>query len=248
MTHQDESGCVPRLHDFQLGLLGFTSFVTFFQHKPVGTLAPNSQNSAVYPTNIILPESGELPLQLRRRWLASKYLLKAVHAKNPIVETITELKIHMAKYGECDILYGEIDMSIWRNLNIPEVVKCSTRIDDLKEQLDCTKIPSCFQTNLMTHYKKLVYTKNASDPQNGGNMGLGKYCPDRNIKLSGSLPGNFSICTSEVAAIMIALNVIKEENIKKSIIFPYSLSASDRISNWKISVHNDEIIDNGPHK
>ncbi|KAK9892404.1 hypothetical protein WA026_019854 [Henosepilachna vigintioctopunctata] len=145
-------------------------------------------------------------------------------------------------------------MSIWRNLNIPEVVKCSTRINYLKEQLDCTKIPRCFQTNLITHYKKIQYIKSnlektnidnsaefmemkskyleyttlytdASDPQNVGNMGLGIYCPDRNIKLSGSLLGNSSICTSEVVAIIIAVNVIKEENIKKSIIFTDSLSA-----------------------
>ncbi|KAK9872885.1 hypothetical protein WA026_020239, partial [Henosepilachna vigintioctopunctata] len=158
---------------------------------------------------------------LRRRLLASKYLPKAVHAKNPIAEILTELKNHM---------------SIWRNLNIPEVVKCSARINDLKEQLDCTKIPRCFQTNLTTQYKKIKYTKNnlektnmdnsaefmkfksiyheyttlyTDDPQNGGNMGLRIYCPDRNIKLSGSLPD--------------------------------SLSALEKISNQKINVKNDEI-------
>ncbi|KAK9876815.1 hypothetical protein WA026_015053 [Henosepilachna vigintioctopunctata] len=97
-----------------------------------------------------------------------------------------------------------------------------------------------FKMKSKYHEYQTLYM-DASEPQNGGNVGSWIYCSDRNIKLSGNLPGNFSICKSEVAAITKALNDIKEENIKKSIIFTNSLSALERISNSKFSVKNDEI-------
>ncbi|KAK9892357.1 hypothetical protein WA026_019810 [Henosepilachna vigintioctopunctata] len=121
--------------------------------------------------------------------------------------------------------------NITRKYNIQKVIKNKTNLDHSAEFMELKS---------KYHEYTTLYT-DASDPQNGGNMGLGIYCPDRNIKLSGSLSGNFSICTSEVAAIMIAVNVIEEENIKISIIFTDSQSAFERISNWKISVNNDEI-------
>ncbi|KAK9888217.1 hypothetical protein WA026_000484 [Henosepilachna vigintioctopunctata] len=117
------------------------------------------------------------------------------------------------------------------------------KIQYTKSNLEKTNMDNSAQFLEMKskYHEYTTLYKDASDPQNRGNMGLGIYCPDRNIKLSGSHPGSFSICTSEVAKIMIALNVIKEENIKKSIIFTDSISALKRISNWKISVHNDKI-------
>ncbi|KAK9875818.1 hypothetical protein WA026_009605 [Henosepilachna vigintioctopunctata] len=47
------------------------------------------------------------------------------------------------------------------------------------------------------------------DPHDGSNLGIGVFCPHMNVKLSGSLPSYFSICSAEMAAIMIALNFIK---------------------------------------
>ncbi|KAK9876352.1 hypothetical protein WA026_012661 [Henosepilachna vigintioctopunctata] len=207
------------------------------------------------PTDIILAESGELPLSIRRKWLAKKFLLKVFHNNHNSIETLRILNDHQG---------------FWGNRIRPPILEVLEGILNITNLLDITDIPRCFSVDQSIHYKQIQYVDSylkkdmdnniqfreflssnfsgstaiytdASDPHDGSNLGIGVFCPHMNVKLSGSLPSYFSICSAEMAAIMIALNFIKTNKLRKCVILSDSKSALETICNWRMGTSNTEF-------
>lgn len=194
------------------------------------------------PTNIILSESAELPLNIRRNFLATKLLLKAFSIQdNPIIQSVTEA------YGAYNQSFG-----FWsRYYHVPPLIEGIDQIFPHVQDVDVVnmhhyyKFPLYFSKNEylrldlnksennsikfrevieLKFKQKIKFFTDASKEVNK-NVGVGIFCRDLNLEATYMIPGYASIFVGEMFAIMMALNVIESKELEDSVIFSDSESA-----------------------
>lgn len=199
------------------------------------------------PINIVLSEAGELPLDIRRNWLAIRFLIKAFSIQdNPAVEYLT------ANYVNYNY-----NINFWSKYSIPPLLEAFDLLQPLINQIDVRETIPYFETPPIfqeINFSQLNLQKNTdnsrrfliesqtkfpnkififTDASKGENktVGIGVYGP-QNIRVSLRLPNNCTICTAEVYAIGKALEIIDLLHLTDVVIFSDSLSALQKIANF----------------
>ncbi|KAK9886682.1 hypothetical protein WA026_017602 [Henosepilachna vigintioctopunctata] len=192
------------------------------------------------PVNILLTESGELPLKHRRSFLALKFISKSVcFNNNPIINKIRSL-------------------SYWKQLifnnNSPAIIDCWEKFDILDKIKRDNHLP-CFTFSLPIIYSTISYNDsklektcpNNSIPFNSiiskkypnyhliftdaskinQSTGIGIYSY-LEISHSERIPNYFSICSAELIAIQRAIELIASKKLLNSLIISDSKSALEK--------------------
>lgn len=211
------------------------------------------------PINIILAESGETTLEKRRELLASKYILKNLQVKNNIIiDQINKLNSHQhfwnKKYKPAYLTalqnVREFKNNIYKAEQIPfysldyiqHSAQCDIDIPDFGKKEPDTKIKfKNYCENKFENFQSF-YTDASLKNINGNiSVGIGIYSPSLPLEYSRKLPSYWSIYSAELLAIGKALEIIKNQNITKAVIFSDSLSALLTLKNWKLDSSIDTI-------
>ncbi|XP_018570191.2 uncharacterized protein LOC108910148 [Anoplophora glabripennis] len=213
------------------------------------------------PTNVLLAECAEMALEYRRKWLASKFVLKIIaEQEHPISELLLELDS-----------YCQSKRGYWTRREVPYIIEALEEVDQHANNIHAEKILPCFeiehvhqitpievaninndraQINSNKEFLSIfgpkfeqhtwIFTDGSLD-KNQGNVGLGVFIPSINHKFSARLPQLTQICTAEVIAINKAITICLERNLDKSVIFSDSKSALQKISSTEINKDRDHI-------
>lgn len=207
------------------------------------------------PINILLSESAEMPLYIRRRWLAYKYISK-----------IFRLKDHTLLM----MMRGAENLNVlWFNGTIPpyieaylEVIKKHATIWQAK-LLPYFELQNHIRTNIIPIFtsglpkgaidnnaKFLEYINNkfsdhvclftdASVSTRHPSVGYGIYSSTLSINMKGRLPNHWSIFLAEIYAISVAVDLVISKKIPKTLIVTDSLSALEYIKSGKFDSNVD---------
>lgn len=193
------------------------------------------------PTNIILSEAAECPLDIRRNFLATKFLLKSFSShENPVINEVSRA------YGAYNQTYH-----FWSKYHTPPLIEAIDQIFPLVQEIDVENTHRFYENDLFFSKKKFVKLKlekhvnnktkfneiisqhygnkikiytDASKEVNKG-VGIGLFSADLKMQSTFMISNHASIYTGEMLAIMKALEVIESTNSHNSVIFSDSQSA-----------------------
>ena len=198
------------------------------------------------PTNVLLSEAGEMSLELRRNYLAAKFLLKAsAILNNPVVNFINSMYIN----------YNH-NIAFWSRFTTPPLVEAVDWLRPFINHIDISPTLPYFQLEPVydeTPFIRMKLEKNQdnsnkffleartlfphqeylyTDASKEDNLtvGVGVH-GSGNTNLSMRISRFMSICSAEVYAIGKAVEIIELSNITEAVIFTDSLSALERLSN-----------------
>ncbi|XP_044759295.1 uncharacterized protein LOC123317016 isoform X2 [Coccinella septempunctata] len=208
------------------------------------------------PTNILLFESLQPPLYLRRRWLATKYVSKALRVRqHPVLELI----------GDASDL-----RHLWFNELIPPFIAA---IENLKnedrihrsETIPFFSVPLAVKAHQIRVYNSglpksalsnqhdflqlierrfpehtLAFT-DASVSRAPDSVGYGVFFPSMAVELSGRLPDHWSIFDAELFAIGKAVSEASERKLRRLLVVSDSLSALEALKSNKFDSSVDII-------
>lgn len=210
------------------------------------------------PVNIILSEAAELPLDIRRNWLALKFLIKAFSIQNnKVVEAITTNYIHY-----------NYNFEFWTKLAIPPLIEAFDLLRPLINHIEVKENIPYFDKKPIfkkVNFYKLNLNKNMNNSQLFTNeakdkfptstflftdgskdenqrVGIGVFGPE-NIQFSAGLPPQCSICTAEVYAIKKALEIIENEDIQNTVVLSDSQSALQKITQFMSPKDSSIVLD-----
>lgn len=204
------------------------------------------------PINVLLAESGQLPLSYRRIWLAIKFLSKlAKISPNPLLQRLSQLFSWR---------------HAWGSRPMPPILEALNMLPETGSFYSSPLLP-CFQVPLCVHYLDVPYYSlnlRKLDLDNSGlfdercrdkfpdfsllftdasksrdQVGIGIYSPG-NISFSGRVPSSFSISSAELLAIDKALSII-EGMTDDVLIISDSKSALEKLKGWFPHSSNDHI-------
>mgnify|MGYP000535923180 CR=1 FL=1 len=212
------------------------------------------------PIRAILAETGETPLDIRRIWLISKYLLKTSSLiPNRIQQQILEFFN----------IYNENQANYWTRYATPAIIDAFNIINPFQQylyrsdQIPCYNFPYQTQVkninfnktnlkkqinneihfaqflkkNYSTH--KVIYTDASVNPENK-TCGIGIYCPQPEIQISRRITDYTPICTAETLAIREAIRTMGHQT-NQFLIVSDSLSALQSIAKQGLIRNNDYI-------
>ena len=173
------------------------------------------------PTNIILAESGEFPLEIRRHLLCTKFSLfgfdLAIQFSNQVTKS-GMLPCYIADYD------SQLFQFKYEDSKIIESDKHSQHIfDDL--------------INQKHRGKDIIYTDASVDPQTV-TVEIGIHSADLNINISHRVSNKINICTAEIIAMRMAINVGKKLS-NNLLIALDSMSGLQKLKRTGIQVRND---------
>ncbi|XP_044745335.1 uncharacterized protein LOC123307183 [Coccinella septempunctata] len=212
------------------------------------------------PTNIILAESGELPLQSRRLWLAMKYISKIFRfANHPLLQVLgdpSELDSlwfngTIPSYIEaCKILENQKDL-IWNAQTLPyfltEINVRAMKVEMYKTDLKKESIDNLglFRKILADRFGGYVdiYT-DASKSRDPDSVGYGVWIPSRSVKICGRLPDHWSVYTAETYAIYRAVQYIMDRSLTRTVIVSDALGVLNKLKHGNINANIDIVTVN----
>ncbi|XP_044745203.1 uncharacterized protein LOC123307066 [Coccinella septempunctata] len=163
------------------------------------------------PTNILLFESSQIPLHLRRRY---KYVTKALRMlHHPVLEFMGDTS-HLER--------------LWFNGTVPPYIQAIGELSGETRVHRSHTIP--IVSTPLAHI--LVFT-DASLSSNPDSVGYGVYFPSMGIKTSGRLPDYWSIFNAELYAIGRAMSESLERNLSRVLVVSDSLSALEALKSNK---------------
>lgn len=210
------------------------------------------------PTTVLLAETGEYPITLRWKWLASKYLLKIkANGLHPVYVKLINLKP-----------YCDLRQDYWKNRDNPILVTLLEETETLSDTIHTYPVYPCYEIDLnyqLSHIKihninECKQDSNTQEIQNKinskfenyihiytdgsfeastGKSGIGVYSPNKKFSFASRLPNHTQICTAEIIAINKALCFILENNWNKAVILSDSKSALQKITAINFDVHRD---------
>lgn len=207
------------------------------------------------PINILLSDSGEIPLNERRLYLALRTVAKVASYDNPVFNNLSDLHTSFRRdpqfwpFNKLPPILEAFHMlrphlaNIFYSYNLPcflfdfdtIIQPINLHVFNLsKHQDNNTAFTHSINTNFPDHF--LIYTDGSKDEQ--GRTGYGIHTQD-NRDFSARLPNQASICDAEVFAIYKACLLVDEEQIQRSLILSDSKSALMRITSTKISAKSE---------
>ena len=181
------------------------------------------------PTNVLLSETGEWPIEIRRFWICTKFTLKHLALNNSLIAK---------KLLNFYQLYNE-EPRYWRNVKCPPILEgidlALQYVDRIYQpnNLFCFSVEykcqlikiNCWDSKIMKGDRfshqictdiiknkfrnyMVVYT-DASVDLGSGRCGIGFYCPDLQAEEYFKLTDGTNICTAEIIAIRKAVQFCK---------------------------------------
>ncbi|XP_050311527.1 uncharacterized protein LOC126747075 [Anthonomus grandis grandis] len=204
------------------------------------------------PIKTVLPEAGEMPLELRRRWISTKFISKHINIIDDII------------YNNMISIYTNINngSNYWKNVPPPALIEGLDRMLQHIQRIHKSHLLPCYEfsrneqieTNLRkeennkrkflqiiesyTDYT-ICYTDASVDPETK-TCGIGIVCEDPPLKIHRRLSDNTPICTAETIAIREAVRSLAHQS-RKLIIVTDSLSGIQAITRTGINKDTDYI-------
>ncbi|XP_045463824.1 uncharacterized protein LOC123673381 [Harmonia axyridis] len=186
------------------------------------------------PTNVILAESGELPLQSRRLWLALKYVTKIFRFSNhPLLQVIGDP--------------SELE-DLWFNGTIPGYIEACKVLKNRRKLIWSAQYLPYFLTEIKILTDKFsgytdIYT-DASKSRDPDSVGYGVWIPTRAVKVCGRLPDHWSVYTAETYAICRAVQMIIDRNLTRAVIISDALGVLNKLKHGNINANIDIVTVN----
>lgn len=202
------------------------------------------------PTNALLAETGELPLKLRFKLLAEKFIIKAHHIRfNPIcagflhlhllyggkINPTSRIPLIVSCYREVSQLIHETRrvnlLDLYRHHYImrcfkPAILKCLPGLSKRNSEVWYPKLEPQFQEFARQKWPKhtFIYT-DGSVRKGGKEVSCGIFIPDLQYSCSIRLRSDTNIFTAELYAIWWALDSIRKNIASNFVVFTDSQSA-----------------------
>lgn len=202
------------------------------------------------PNRVVYAEACELPLSLRQKKLASRFVLNALSiSDNPSIEALENLLVSLNGRNKFNLLnlpilraYARLKRYKHLIFSSP-VLQCFTYslesqdlspsvVLDLGSKIKKSNNPKLSFFNLFDSSLKnsISFYTDGSKTAAGSYVGLAVASPQLNLSFQFRLPSFASIFTAESLAIQIALEHILSSRIPNSIIFTDALSVLQAIS------------------
>lgn len=210
------------------------------------------------PLNALLCEAGELPLELRRKWLATKEIIKMIDTNQPLKNKM-DFPLEISKKAARDHTFLEMvknstkdfwkqknyvvleKMTVAKNLKVTCKILINNKVikkTDYSEK-DLLKI-----TKDMIHSEYSGYSKYYTDGSKmTGGVGYAVYDKTNDVTLNGKVNNNFNIMSAELIAIFVAIKSAFNNDDKHIVIFTDSQSSCLSLINEKI-VQGNHIAQN----
>lgn len=213
------------------------------------------------PSQAVLAESGEMPLGMRRSWLAQKESIKIWSQAHPSKKYINNLPLlNNNQFNLKNLTFTEKEsksiITILRQIEKPTQYPKTTKPNNLKihENLILNgkpvKLKDFNQDELYKIYKEIQSTKfpgyqkiftDGSKMESG--VGFGVFMEDNNIQIKDKINDNSTILMAELKAIQRAINLAVEYNLKYSLILTDSQSSCKLLMGKKTTKTVEEIFD-----
>ena len=202
------------------------------------------------PNRIVYAESCELPIFLRPKKLAFKFVLRSLATRvNPSIDSLTSLLDLLNNRNTLNLfdlpaLRAYARLVRHRNLiHSSEVLPCftyslesqifspSTITDRGRSVSQSSDPPSNFLVSFRDILSSsLIFYTDGSKTKEGSYVGLAVHCPQLNLNLCFRISSYASIATAEALAIQLTLEYIEAHHLPNCTIFTDSLSTIQAIS------------------
>lgn len=203
------------------------------------------------PINVMLAEACDPPLKFRFDFLAKKYIIKILSNSNhPLISKIQNLLEITSQRNTFGILNTFTLLIAYRRAKeFSHLINKSFRYsyydfpysDHIFEPQIVTDIgfsiqnsvnpPLLFKDILDNNFRNYTcFYTDGSKSENGNKAGCASVCPSEQLTQSLKVNAYASIFTIEAFAILITLDYVRENNLKKVVIFSDSLSVLKSIS------------------
>lgn len=211
------------------------------------------------PTNLLLAESGEESLELRRIWLAKKFVIKNIKFRNNIIiDLIKEFRLMERNKGyfagrEVPYLvqmYGEVEEVEDKIRKYETMPVFEFELTNLISEVPTIEI-NTYKNDMALTEKFLTVTRekfknyihfytDASVLKETNEAGFGVHCAQLKYNFSSKLPKFTQICTAEIIGIHKATSECLRRNIGRAVIFTDSQSAVKAINGREL--RNQDFI------
>jgi ribonuclease HI len=202
------------------------------------------------PINTLQVECVDMPLHIRRRYLADNFVLKRIGLMNSMIsDSVSALNSHKGynegQVGIPNLSRGFLSISRFDSLPprmevlpyydtpfeaisfIPQIVFNTGIVKGVTNKEYVNEKFTEFTSNYPSHTH--IFTDGSKFP-NTLDVGVGIYVPQLKMKLAYKIPGPASVFTAECIAIREGLNMLTSLNFPNFILFTDSLSALKAIS------------------
>ncbi|XP_058816174.1 uncharacterized protein LOC131679461 [Topomyia yanbarensis] len=210
------------------------------------------------PVNVMLADSGAMPMEIRVEWLALKETIKNKHGFNPnrkfIDKTLEEEKnneTYMTILAEkhMDILYQMRSYNENMRTEGQRTKNCEINVrtnlltnDAKKENISAARWKALATETITNDYQEFnkIYT-DASKNANG--VATAALDSQDQISRTNKINANVSITNAELIAIRDAIRICNEKNYSKAVIITDSKSACEMIKNRNTVYTNHIVLD-----
>lgn len=182
------------------------------------------------PTNVLLNESGELPLNIRRNWIARKEQIKMNHQKalpkiiSKIPEELNHKKYTFFEKQKCKLkqVNKQINTIYLKKVDKPKnlTIKSEIIFNNKPIKKSDWKEPELYKIvnqDISENYDN--WNKYFTDGSKGTEgVGFAAYSSNNNIAVMGKLNDNFCIMNAELAAICAAVKEAGKSNYTFNVI------------------------------
>lgn len=216
------------------------------------------------PTNVILAEAGEGPLETRFFFLTSRFLLKTFSQHtHPVLDKLYFLRYHARISSKINPSFTFLLFKVFENLSryksrIAPFVSFTDYINDFEvfifepsviytpphesEIIKNSPIPQIvFQNLYSSFFTHTSFFTDASKKDFSDYTGFAIYSPSLNLQLTYRTSFT-SVYSGEASAILYAIQYILSHSIPNSVIYTDSRSVVESISSTNIAYSSNHII------
>lgn len=205
------------------------------------------------PLNALLCEAGDFPLDIRRKWMATKEIIKIIDTNQPL-KTKLDIQQEIAGKKVRNYTFLEIvknsSKDFWKQKNFAplEKIKLAKNLKVVQNIIQNNKFVKktewsekalCKITKDMIFTEYSGYNKYYTDGSKmAGGVGYAVFDNTNEITSNGKINDNFNIMSAELVAILVAIKTAFNNNDKFIVIFTDSQSSCLSLVNENIVQEN----------